>query len=343
MTVRYIARPAAAMALLCLAAAAQAQTAPPQSVEIYGLVGAYVGRTQLSGASASTVQVGGGGLTTSYFGIRGVEDLGGGNSVFFTLESFFQPDTGAQGRTAADPFFSRNAFVGINTAVGRFSAGRQTNPTYTNMQVVNPFVSSVAFSPLVVQSLVPAFNNTIIGDTVWNNTIQYTSPNLSGLTATVIYGLGEVAGQAGVANLGLHARYGNGPFTAVASVQRVRTPVPLLVSEQTAYLSGFNYDFKVVKVYAATVGTQTYGKRASSRAYELGVSVPVSSAGTVLAEWSRTARNATGIADTARNTGTIAYDYALSKRTDIYVLAMYDKRSDAASGKTGALGLRHTF
>jgi predicted porin len=331
------------MAVLSLAAAAQAQTAPPASVQLYGLVGAYAGSTRLSGAPASTVQLGGGGLTTSFFGIRGEEGLGGGNSAFFTVESFFQPDTGAQGRSAADPLFSRNAFVGINTGAGRVSLGRHMNPTYINMQVVNPFVGSVAFSPLVTQSLVPAFNNTIIGDSIWNNTIEYTSPNLSGLTATVIYGLGEVAGQPGVGNLGVHARYVDGPFTAVASVQRVRTPVPQLVSEQTAYVGGFNYDFKVVKVYAATVGTQTYGKRASSHAYELGVSVPVSAAGTVLAEWSRTARNATGIADTARNTGTVAYDYALSKRTDVYVLAMYDKRSDARSGTTAAVGVRQTF
>jgi predicted porin len=343
MKVRYMARPVAAIAVLCLTAAAQAQTAPPQSVEVYGLVGAYVGKIQLSGAPVSTVQTGGGGLTTSFFGIRGEEDLGGGSSAFFTVESFFQPDTGAQGRTAADPLLSRNAFVGIKTAFGRLSVGRHMNPTYINMQAVNPFVGSVTFSPLVLQSLIPAFNNTIIGDSVWNNTIEYTSPDLFGLTATAIYGPGEVAGKAGVANLGVHARYINGALTAVASVQRARTPVRLLVSEQTAYLGGFNYDFKVVKVYAATVGTQTYGERASSHTYELGVSVPVSAVGTVLAEWSRTARNATGIADSARNTGTIAYDYTLSKRTDVYVLAMYDKRSDAASGKTAAVGVRHNF
>lgn len=42
--------------------------------------------------------------------------------------------------------------------------------------------------------------------------------------------LGEVAGQPGVASLGLHERNVNGPFTAVASVQRVRTPVPQLVN-----------------------------------------------------------------------------------------------------------------
>jgi predicted porin len=64
----------------------------------------------------------------SFWGIRGEEDIGGGNSVFFNLENFFQPDTGALGRTAADPFFSRNAYFGIKTAAGKLSFGHQTKP-----------------------------------------------------------------------------------------------------------------------------------------------------------------------------------------------------------------------
>jgi predicted porin len=340
MTIRCIVKPAAAaIASLFIASAAHAQT----SVQLYGLVGAYIGSVKLSGAPASTLQEGGGGLTTSFWGVRGEEDIGGGNSVYFNLESFFQPDTGAQGRTAADPFFSRNAFVGVKTGAGKFSFGRQTNPTYVNMQAVNPFGASVVFSPIVTQSFVPTFNNAIIGDTVWNNSVQYTTPSINGFTGTAIYGLGEVAGQNGVANLGLHGRYANGPLVAVASVQRVRTPVTAPVTEQKAYLGGLAYDFKVVKVYAAGEGTQTYGRRGHTHTYELGLSVPVSQTGTIIGEWSRTTRSTTGAADTFRNTASIAYDHALSKRTDLYVVYMYDKRNDAGSGNTTALGVRHTF
>jgi predicted porin len=343
MTVRSIVTPVAAFALLSMAAAAQAQTQPQSSsVQLYGLVGAYAGSAKLSGAPSSTTVVGGGGMTTSFFGFRGEENLGGGTSAFFTLESFFQPDTGTQGRNATDPLFSRNAYVGLNTQVGKVSFGRHMTPYYINMQVVNPFGGSVVFSPLVVQSYMPTYNNAVLGDSVWNNSVQYTSPNLNGLTTTAIYGAGEVAGHAGVANMGLSARYVRGALTAVGSVQRVRIPGTQL-TEQKAWLGGFNYDFRVVKVYAAGEGTQTYGPRAATRTWALGMTVPVSARSSILAGWARTARTAAIVPDNFRNTATVSYDYTLSKHTDVYLAGMYDKRSNAGTGRTTAVGLRHTF
>ena len=37
------------------------------------------------------------------------------------------------------------------------------------------------------------------------------------------------------------------------------------------------------------------------------------------------------------------YDYSLSKRTDAYLVCMYDKTSGFGSATTTALGLRHAF
>src|SRR5258706_2252164 len=275
--------------------------------------------------------------------MHGEEDIGGGNSVYFTLESFFQPNTGAMGRTSADPFWSRNAFVGFSTRMGKLSFGRQTNPTYLNMQLLNPFGSSVVFSPIVVQTFVATFNNTVIGDTVWDNAVQYQTPSLGGFTATGIYGVGGVAGRTGVANIGLHGRYVNGPFAAAVSLQRVRPPVTAPVTEQDAWLGGFTYNFNFAKVYALAEGAQTYGKPMGAHTYELGLSVPVTATGTILAEWARTTRDAPRNVHSMRNTGSIAYDYVLSKRTDVYLVCMYDKTSGFGSATTTALGLRHAF
>src|SRR3954470_13394580 len=118
------------------------------SVQIYGLIGMYVDSSKLSTTRSSTVQMGGGGMTTSFWGIRGREDIGGGNAVIFSLESFFRPNTGQMGRNTTDGLFSRNAYVGLTGAYGTFKFGEQTNPTYINQQLVNPFGSSVVFSPL---------------------------------------------------------------------------------------------------------------------------------------------------------------------------------------------------
>jgi predicted porin len=314
------------------------------SVQLYGLVGTYVGSAKHSSGPASAVVLGSGGLTTSYWGMRGTEDIGGGNKVFFVLESFFQPGTGAQGRNATDPFFSRNAYIGFsNKKYGSLTLGRQTNPTYVNMQLLNPFGASVVFSPLVLQSFVATFNGSIVGDTVWNNAIEYTTPSLGGLKVQGIYGAGGIAGETGMANIGLHATYVNGPFTAAVSAQRFRTPVTAPVSQQYTYLGGATYDFRVAKLYAAAETTNSYGAGVGSHTYELGVSVPVTATGAILAEWARTSTSAPRNVNKFRNTGSIAYDYKLSKRTDVYVDYLYDKLSGYGSASTEALGIRHTF
>ena len=37
------------------------------------------------------------------------------------------------------------------------------------------------------------------------------------------------------------------------------------------------------------------------------------------------------------------YDYALSKRTDVYAVMMFDKVTGKGSGTSFALGMRHKF
>lgn len=328
-----------AIGSLSCAAGAYAQS----SVELYGLIGVTAGTFKHSGGPASAVQLNSGGLTTSYFGIRGSEDIGGGNKIIFGLESFFLPTTGAQGRTAADPFLSRAAWVGISSGYGQLTLGRQTNPTYLNMQLVNPFGSSTVFSPIVLQSFVATFGNSIIGDTVWNNAIEYKSPNIAGFTGTAIYGVGGIAGENGIANLGLHGTYVKGPVTAVISAQRVRQPVTAPTTEQYAYLGGLAYNFNILKVYGAALTTNTHGISVGTHTYELGLSVPVVGHSSILAEWARTSRNGGGGPKTSHTTASIGYDYALSKRTDVYVVGMMDKLSTAATADTAALGLRHSF
>ncbi|TDN62315.1 porin [Paraburkholderia sp. BL10I2N1] len=233
-------------------------------VQLYGLIGTYVGSLKRSDTPQSTVLMGSGGLTTSFWGIGGKEDLGGGVSAIFALESFFQPQNGAQGRSATEPFWSRNAYVGFKGDFGQLTLGRQRNPTYTAESLVNPFGSSVVFSPLVVQTFVTSYGGTIIGDTVWNYTARYTTPDFKGFGATVIYGLGGVAGSPGIGNLGVHLNYQGHGLTAVLSGQRVRYTAAGPVGAQYAYLAGAAYDFKVVTLYGAWAMTSKHRTAASA-------------------------------------------------------------------------------
>jgi predicted porin len=309
-------------------------------IQLYGLVGVYAGKMERSGGPAATTQLGHGGLTTSYWGVRGSESLGD-YKVIFALESFFQPDTGGQGRNATDPLFSRNAFVGIEG--GKLTIGRQTNPTYINMAMVSPFGNSVVFSPLVLHSFVALYNGALVGDTVWNNAIQYTTPRVKGLAGNVIYGLGETAGNSSAGNLGLHANYVNGAFSAALSAQRFRVPVTAPLTAQEGYLLGAAYDFKAAKVYASMAGSSADGVVNDTRTRDIGLKVPVTKNGALLAEYAHTRRTRAFVPENVRKTASLGYDHVLSKRTDVYAIYLHDRQSGFDAGNSLALGIRHLF
>lgn len=63
-----------AACLTMAAAAAQAQS----TVQLMGLADMYVGSMRMAGDAKSTSKVGNSGMTTSWWGIKGTEDLGGG-------------------------------------------------------------------------------------------------------------------------------------------------------------------------------------------------------------------------------------------------------------------------
>src|SRR5580698_11212296 len=108
------------LASALLGEAAYAQS----SVTLYGLIDGFIGEKKaLNGKTAVTT--GNGGMTASYFGMRGTEDIGGGTSVIFDLEGYFNPENGAMGRTgfAGDGLFSRNAYVGLKGQYGTVTTG----------------------------------------------------------------------------------------------------------------------------------------------------------------------------------------------------------------------------
>lgn len=313
-------------------------------VQLYGLVGSYVGSIKRSDAIDRTTQVGSGGLTTSWWGVRGSEDLGGGVKGIFQLEQFFQPDTGGAGRSAADPTgFSRSGWVGLSGAFGQITVGRHTSPYYISMQLVNPFGSSVVFSPLVVQSYVAAFSNTVIGDTVWSNVIQYVAPTVGGLSTTVVFAPGEIAGNSSVNNVGVHLRYLQGPLTAVLSAQRVKTVAVAPSTGQEAYLAGVAYDAVFAKLYASYQATDNAVTDITSRTWQLGTSVPVTKTGSILASWAHTNQNNPKAIVPVHDTAGLGYDYFLSKRTDVYATYLYDHIDTKVKGNSYAVGIRHTF
>lgn len=326
-----------AAALLATAAlGAQAQSA----VNIYGLIDMSVGSIKPAGG-ISQIKIDSGSMTTSYFGLRGSEDLGSGLSAVFKLEGFILADTGASGRFAGDTLFSRNAVVGFSSKdYGTLTLGRNTTPLFIATLSFNPFGDSFGYSPSIRHYFT---SGTVTGDSAWNNSVLYSSPNVSGFKVDVIGAVAapnsNLPASTNGSNWGANVGYGSGPLAAVLAYQSVKkdASVASLNDTKTWQLNGA-YDFTVVKAFAQYGEVRNTTTSNTFRISELGARVP-SGAGAVLAAWGRIAPK-TGA---GRNTITLGYNYNMSKRTDLYAVAMRDKVNGLSNGQSYSVGVRHRF
>ncbi|MGJ7487615.1 porin [Variovorax sp. LT2P21] len=351
---RQLALIATASALIA-AMPAQAQS----TVTLSGLADAFIGSIRMAGAPGRVDQVGSGGLTTSWFGMRGVEDLGGGLSATFVLASFMRIDTGESGRFNGDPFFTRDANVGLSGSLGSLRLGRAAAPNFIPTILTNPFGDTSAFSPLVLHANVNNaawLHRTTPSDTGWGNQMLYTTPRFGGLTATLQYQFGEqlsTTGNDGKKNVGLSVLYFNGPWSATAYYERdqvsnsgTSAPLTTVVAGMAVpetkkdWMVGGSYDPGFAKFFVTYGGAKTEVADYDARTTSLGVSVPVG-AGAILAAIART--KVEGAYDGSRTTGSVGYDYFLSKRTDLYAVLMQDRITDRSHGNSVGLGMRHRF
>lgn len=333
------------------------------SVTLSGLIDIWTGTRKFSGDKSNAV-LNSNGMTTSWFGLTGTEDLGNGLKAGFALTGFFRPDTGESGRfggAGIDPLFSRDANVFLSGNFGVVTVGRGLAPNFLPSILFNPFGGSFGFAPLILHYNVPGgsgWSYPLQGDTGWSNEIVYTTPTWMGLTANLHYQFGENPGKKTKKNMGLNVLYEygalglsafyenvrvNNPFDAGGTTAVVYPAAPAAV-RQSIWFVGASYDFQIVKFYG-TYSEITHDVDAKDRTWQLGTSVPVG-AGKILASWAHTQRSGDAIPIAlkgSRDTGTLGYDYFLSKRTDIYANVMYDDNSYSSSGTSYGVGVRHRF
>lgn len=223
-----------ASALVLAASAFSLNALAQSSVQFVGTVDAFAGSIKNSGDAGSKSVVNSSGMETSWWGVKGTENLGGGLQAQFALSSFFRPDTGAQGRFDSDTMFSRDAHVGLSGSFGRVSVGRDLAPNFIPTLTFSPFGGSFAFSPLELHTQTPsgtyrgqAWSPTVAGDTGWSNEIMYVMPKLGGFTTSLFFQFGEQAGKSGKNNYGANTMYEQGPLSFGAYFQSVKVNNPL--------------------------------------------------------------------------------------------------------------------
>ena len=323
---------ALAFTLGLAATGAQAQS----QVNLYGLIDLGLGSYKEAGASQTRqTRVESGKLTTSYWGMSGSEELGDGLKAQFKLESFLRADGGEQGRFSGDAQFARTASVGLSHASwGSVNLGRNTTALFVSTLSSNALGDSFGFSPGIRHHF-GSGQNAVSGDTAWNDSIAYASPTWGSwrLGAAMAMREGSNGG-----NWSLNLGYADGPLAAALVVQDVEKDGSSAVADtRTVQLSG-TYDFGAVKLFGQYSTVENRSDHSQRDLSGLGVRVPLGQVALV-AQWGR--NDADQGAD--RNTTSVGYLHALSRRTELYGVLMHDKLDDKPAGSAFAVGMRHRF
>jgi len=317
-------------------------------VSVFGTMDAGYSSTKAPNAATTTTGYTSGGMTTSFIGFKGSEDLGNGSKAVFELSSFLNDSNGAvQGGSTVNTF-ARSAYAGLQGSFGELTLGRQTNPTFLPVILFNAYGDSGAYSPLWHATY---FGNTgnaqtqLYNDTAWDNSVKYTTPSIGGATVSLQNSKGTSAQNFGgnvlyfKGDLGLTAFYQKTGYNSSGSFQTdIYTANPGTQSTERGL--GASYDLKVAKLFA----TFTEGKDAKlnmdGKTTQVSANVPMGP-GSVLAEAAHTRYD--GGAITTYDEYAVGYDYNLSKKTDVYATVGRTYVTAQTAGQTLGAGLRIRF
>jgi len=354
-----------ALAVLgAFAGAAQAQS----SVTIYGIVDTgvvYQSKVATTtGGTGSKFGINSGVIQGSRIGFKGVEDLGGGLSAVFNLETGFNNDNGAlNGQdTGATNLFRRKSVVGLAGGFGTVLLGRQTDYADT----ISAYTSVADFGGLTGNV---GHNLNRLEGTRTNNSISYTTTSMAGFTGNLIYGFGETAGKttAGQA-FGAGLKYDNGPLglglnyyqskagtTAADTSLTATAPAFAAANQGNTAFKGWNlvgsYQFGPARVYGnwsrvkqdlntqtnigavttplSAVTNRTLARTNKADIYELGTAWSLTPSLKLLGAVTHTRAQFDGVGGKGKLTQvSLGTDYWLSKRTDLYAFVANIRAKD---------------
>lgn len=200
-----------AIALAGIPAVSQAQS----SVTLYGILDAGITYVNNTGGS-HVVKFDDGVSYGNRWGIKGTEDLGGGLSAVFVLESGFHLANGKLAQGGAE--FGRQAYVGLKNSWGTLSFGNQLDMTEEMVYSYN--ISGWASGYAIHQGDFDRFN----GDRL-PNSVKFLSTEFAGFRFGGMYSFGNVAGnfhQDSAYSVGAH--YANGSFTIGTAYTQLNNP-----------------------------------------------------------------------------------------------------------------------
>jgi len=326
--------------LIALAIAGLASSAAfaQSNVTIYGradLGGMY--RNGDSGAVAETegkYEIASGIQAGSRIGFKGVEDLGNGLKAIFEIEYGTALDQNTGGNKAAT-WTNRHSYVGLTGGFGTVVGGHLDGVRYGVFNAFDPFAGGT----------VGNFTQMTIQVDRASNAVAYISPKFAGFGAVLAYATAidstESAGNgiAGTANNDrtlntIMGTYDNGPISARLDYEQViptNNPGKTWVSTAAA-----SYDFGVVKVSAlydiikGSEGSGTGAYTVNQHAWLVGLKAPVGKFTLKAVGGQLLNKQVKGDQANAWKVG-VGADYALSKRTSLYLDYGHIKNQDGAA------------
>lgn len=348
------------LSLACwLTAIASGSACAQSAVTVYGLVDLNVGATtEVDDGGGAVLRVNSGGMNTSRLGFLGKEDLGNGLHALFQLEMGIAADTGV----ADTPLFKRQATVGLEGRFGSLLVGRAFTSVYDFVLPYDP----MGYAPMY--SWAPAGNAS--GDSKYGMALAFDdmlkyAGKAGNFSFGASYGAGERSRKSEGANpegakLALAANYASGPYSVVATWERIRG-VAAARGDTTTWHLGAMLATGTWKLQAAMrdyrqdavgPGPDVRGRLVWFGAnYALGPRTTLT--GAVYLQDVRNVPSGTG-ADPRMLVGRVRY--ALSPRTDLYATAAYARaehgrlvglaRDEAGFGSTQRsimAGIQHRF
>jgi len=323
-------------------------------VTLFGIVDVGIGsegdtNIAVRGGEGRTVEL------PSIWGIKGSEDLGGGLTASFALESDLDASTGGTNRggsTLSDNgarFWARQANVSLSNDMGSLTLGRIYSPALLAIAGVDPRSFYETQSGLWQYLTLVGTNNTNTHvDVFLANAIQakFTPGPLS---VGIAYGAGEVSGDSGAnSNTHIGVSYSTDDLTVMANYikNKGNNAANDSLGENEKQAVGAKYmmgDIKLAGYYIKGEATSTAGAVSEAKGYSLGATFTSGSNEFDIAYYNTEVEDAT---DAETDDIILAYRNNLSDRTTLYAkLCSSDKGANASNlgACNGAAGENETY
>lgn len=273
----------------------------------------------------------------SHIGFKGAEDLGGGLSAVWQFEyaiqldqqqfnQAFQASSDTQGGNSL-----RNTFAGLSSkSLGSLTFGTQESPLKLSTGPLAVYHNTLADYRSVFTKL----------STRSDNSVLYTSPNLTGVQVQAMYGFRNEGGATATEDSKMYAAsatYKNGPLYATLAYENneIDGATAAATAQNDAWRAGVGYtlgDLKLGLAYedndvenGAGVSTNDGSAWYVSAAYNMG-NITLNASYTDRDEY-------TSGADNGAKQYAVGVDYNFSKRTSVY--ALYTEVSNDGAGTNG--------